>query len=310
MRSPVTALGQLLKLPAFDPPEGRWLELPRRGRVWLTDLPGPAPDSQAVVLLHAVGCTGLLTWFPVVEELTKRYRVVIFDQRWHGRGITSERFLISDCADDAAAVIDALELNDPIVAGFSMGSIVAQRLWRQHPDAVGGLVLCATTDHFRSNTPTVLFHAHTELLMGILHSVARSKMLSRAAKATADALRIEQTDMGQWALAEFRSTSPWAVGQAVASLGRFHSTPWLQHVDIPTAVVVTSEDKVLPPAQQRKVAALIPNSTVHEAPCGHAGCVLQAAAFSPHFLQAVNTTAARVRDRQHVRRDGEFEPSR
>ncbi|BBH18419.1 hypothetical protein Back2_27060 [Nocardioides baekrokdamisoli] len=302
MRSPVTALAQLLKLPEFDPPEGRWLDLPRRGRVWLTDLPGPTPDARTVVLLHAVGCTGLLTWFPVIEELNKRYRVVIFDQRWHGRGITSERFLISDCADDAAAVIDALELVDPIVAGFSMGSIVAQRLWRQHPDAVGGLVLCATTDHFRNNLPTVLFHAYTELAMGILHSVARSKMLRSAASAAAGALQIEQTDVGQWALAEFKSTSPWAVGQAVASLGRFHSTRWLPYVDVPTAVVVTSEDHVLPASGQRKVAALIPNSTVHEAPCGHAGCVLQAEAFIPQFLQAVNTTAARVRDRQPAAR--------
>lgn len=298
MRSPVKALSQLFTLPEFDPPEGRWLELPRRGRVWLTDLPGPTPDAQAVVLLHAVGCTGLLTWFPVIEELNKRYRVVIFDQRWHGRGITSERFLISDCADDAAAVIDALELVNPIVAGFSMGSIVAQRVWRQHPDAVGGLVLCATTDHFRNNSPTVLFHGSSEVMMGILHSVARSGMLRSAAGAAAGALRIEATDVGQWALAEFRSTSPWAIGQAVASLGRFHSTPWLPHVDVPTAVVVTSKDKVLPAEGQRKVAARIPGSTVHEAACGHAGCVLQASTFIGPFLQAVNTTAARVRDRQ------------
>ena len=298
MRSPVSALGQLLKLPEFDPPEGQWLTLPRRGRVWLTDLPGPTPDAQAVVLLHAVGCTGLLTWFPAIEELNKRFRVVIFDQRWHGRGITSERFLISDCADDAAAVIDALALVDPIVAGFSMGSIVAQRLWRQHPDAVGGLVLCATTDHFRTNAPEMLFHANMELMMGLLHSVARSKMLGSAAKATAGALRIEPTDVGQWALAEFRSTNPWAVGQAVASLGRFRSTPWLRHIDVPTGVVVTNRDHVLVPSHQRKVAALIPGATVHEAACGHAGCVLQAEAFLPPFLQAVNTTAARVRDRQ------------
>lgn len=297
MRSPVTALGQLLKLPEFDPPEGRWLDLPRRGRVWLTDLPGPTPDAQTVVLLHAVGCTGLLTWFPVIAELNKRYRVVLFDQRWHGRGITSERFLISDCADDAAAVIDALELVNPIVAGFSMGSIVAQRLWRQHPDAVGGLVLCATTDHFRNNPPEIAFHAQMELMMGILHSVARSKMLGSAAKATAGALRIESTDVGQWALAEFRSTNPWAVGQAVASLGRFHSTPWLPQIDVPTALVVTTRDHVLPASRQFKVASLIPNATVHEAACGHAGCVLQAEAFVPPFLQAVNTTAARVRDR-------------
>ena len=54
-----------------------------------------------------------------------------------------------DCADDVAALIDVLGIDTAIVAGFSMGSIVAQRVWRQHPDRVAGLVLCATTDRFR-----------------------------------------------------------------------------------------------------------------------------------------------------------------
>ena len=298
MRSPEECLRQWLHVPEADIPDGRWLELPRRGRTWLTDLPGPTPDAPAVVLLHAVGCTGLLTWFPALAALNERYRVITFDQRWHGRGITSERFLISDCADDAAAVIDELGLVDPIVAGYSMGSIVAQRLWRQHPDAVGGLVLAATTDHFRTNGSERVFHATMELSMGVLHAVARSSMLTRASRAAAGVLQLEPSDIGQWALAEFRSTSPWAVGQAVASLGRFHSTPWLPQIDVPTAVVVTTKDHVLPTTRQRALAAAIPGATVHEADCGHAGCVLEADVFVPALVQAVNSTEARMRDAQ------------
>jgi pimeloyl-ACP methyl ester carboxylesterase len=296
MRTAEQLLRDRFSIPEAEIPQGRWLELPRRGRTWLTDLPGPTPEAPSVVLLHAVGCTGLLTWYPVLAELNKRYRVVTFDQRWHGQGITSERFLISDCADDVAVLIDELDLVDPVVAGFSMGSIVAQRVWRQHPDAIGGLVLAATTDHFRSSGRAAVFHAWFELSMGILHGVARSRALSRAARAASGALGLEETDMGQWALGEFRSTSPWAVGQAVASLGRFHSTPWLPMVDVPTAVVVTAKDRLLPPDGQRRVASLIPGATVHEADCGHAGCVLEAEAFLPVFIQAVNTTTARVRD--------------
>jgi len=303
VRSPAALLYDRFPLPEVEIPEGRWVELPRRGRTWLTDLPGPTPDAPAVVLLHAIGCTGLLTWFPVLAVLNQRYRVVTFDQRWHGRGIASERLLISDCADDAAVVIDALGLVDPIVGGFSMGSIVAQRLWRQHPDAVGGLVLAATTDHFRTTGTERLFHASMELTMGILHAVARSKVLSRASRAAGDMLQIEATDMGQWALAEFRSTSPWAVGQAVASLGRFHSTPWLPQVDVPTAVVVTARDWVLPPERQRAVAAAIPGATVHEIDASHGACVLQADVFVPAFVQAVNSVHAQIRDRRSLLQD-------
>jgi pimeloyl-ACP methyl ester carboxylesterase len=99
--------------------------------------------------------------------------------------------------------------------------------------------------------------------------------------------------MHDWALAQWRSTSPWAVAQAVAALGRHHSTPWLASVDIPTAVVVTLRDRLLPAQRQRDIAARIPGATVHEADCGHAGCVLQSEAFVPPFLEAVHTTMGR-----------------
>src|SRR4051794_24723609 len=142
-------LDPYVALPDVTIPPGRWLQLPRRGRTWLTELEGP-PGAQSIVLLHAVGCTGMLTWFPLVHALAERYHVVVFDQRWHGRGIISESFSLHDCADDVAAVVTELGLEDPIVAGYSMGSVVAQRVWRQHPDLVGGLVLAATTGHFRT----------------------------------------------------------------------------------------------------------------------------------------------------------------
>lgn len=111
-------------------------------------------------------------------------------------------------------------------------------------------------------------------------------------------LRLDPSDVHAWALAEWRSTSPWAVAQAVASLGRHHSTPWLAKINVPTAVVVTKRDRVLSPDRQREIAARIPGATTHEVDCGHAGCVLDTRTFVPGFIEAVNTTSARIRDRQ------------
>jgi len=287
---------EYLSIPQVDIPPGRWLELPRRGRTWVTELPGPV-GAPSIVLLHAVGCTGMLTWFPVVHELAKRFRVVVFDQRWHGRGIISENFSVHDCADDVAAVITELELDNPIVAGYSMGSVIAQRVWRQHPEVVGGLVLAATTDRFRTNGRETVFHAGMEVAMGGLRTMSKSRTVRWATRSTAEALDIGPIDTGTWALNEWRSTSAWAMAQAVAALGRHHSTPWLSRIDVPTAVVIPAKDHVIPAERQRRLAALIPGATVHEAGCGHAGCVLQADKFVPVFLQAAIVTAARMRDR-------------
>jgi pimeloyl-ACP methyl ester carboxylesterase len=266
----------------------------------VTDSPGP-PGAPTLLLLHAVGCTGLLTWFPAIPELVKKYRVVTLDQRWHGQGIMSAEFSLHDCADDAAALIEALGLEQVIVGGYSMGSIVAQRTWRQHPELVAGLVLAATTDRFRTSpTEMLLFHA-MGLSMGALRGLSQTRTAAAAARGAATMLDIDHPgDLHDWALKEFRKTSPWAVAQAVAVLGRHHSRPWLRQIDVPTAVVVTKKDHVIPPDRQRALAARIPAATTHEADTGHAGCVLAAEMFVPVLLEACASVAARVRDRQRL----------
>ena len=284
-------------LPWAQIPDGRLVELPGRGETYVTDTPGPRAGSPAVVLLHALGCTGLLTWYPSIRPLAQRFRVITLDQRWHGRGIQSEAFSLYDCADDVAALLDVLDIEKAIIAGYSMGSITAQRVWRQHPDRTAGLVLCATTDRFRSTPSERLFHAGMEVAMLGTRQVSRSRTAVRSARVFAEALDFD-SDLHDWAMREFRSTSPWAVGQAVAALGRHHSRPWLSTIDVPTAVLVTNADKVVPTRRQLDVARRIPGATVHDIDAGHACCVMEAEKFVPVFVEAVGTVHARHRARR------------
>ena len=283
-------------------PRGRMVDLPGRdGATYVTDTAGPHPDSPTLVLLHALGCTGLLTWYPTIEPFSRRYRVVTLDQRWHGRGIRSAEFSLHDCADDVAALIDALELDDVIVCGYSLGSIVAQRVWRQHPEKIQGLVLCATTDRFALTPGERVFFTGMGVAMFGARGIARSRTALTAARATARALDLEPSDIHEWALDEFRSTSPWAIGQALAALGKHHSRPWVGRIDVPTAVVVGTSDRVIGPARQISLARAIRGATVHEVDGGHAMCVLEAEKFVPVVVEAANTVNARridaVRDR-------------
>lgn len=296
------AIRKAFPIPSTVIPEGRVVELPGRGSTYVTDTPGP-PGSPTLLLLHAVGCTGLLTWFPSIPELAQRYRVVTLDQRWHGQGIMSEEFSLHDCADDAAALIELLGLEDVILVGYSMGSIVAQRTWRQHPHLVAGLVLGATTDRFRASPTELLFFQSMAVSMTALRGLSRSRTAMAAARSAARMLDIDNPgDLHDWALAEFRTTSPWAVAQAVAALGRHHSRPWLRHIDVPTSVVVTRRDRVIPASRQRALAMRIPAATTHEVDTGHAGCVLGAEAFVPVLLEACASVAARVGDRKRLER--------
>lgn len=295
--SPLDLVRRRVYLPWAPIPSGKLVELPGRGgSTYVTDTPGPDPASPTVVLLHALGCTGLLTWFAAIRPLSKRFRVVTLDQRWHGQGIRGQDFSLADCADDVAALIELLELEDVIVAGYSMGSIVAQRVWRQHPGLVDGLVLCATTDRFQLNPMERAFFTGMEGSMIATRGISRSRTALAAARAASDRLDLDPTDMHEWALREFRSTSPWAVGQALAALGRHHSRPWIGRIDVPTAVVVTTKDRVIPTERQIRLARSIPGATVHEVRAGHAACVLNTERFVPALLEATATVNARRRD--------------
>src|SRR3954471_20313434 len=120
MVNPLPSLRRSVYIPHARIPQGRMVELPGRGSTYVTDTPGPAPESPTIVLLHALGCTGLLTWFPAIEPLSRRFRVVTLDLRWRGRVSQSEDFSLVDCADDVVSLIEGLGLDEVIVAGYSM----------------------------------------------------------------------------------------------------------------------------------------------------------------------------------------------
>jgi pimeloyl-ACP methyl ester carboxylesterase len=176
-----------------------------------------------------------------------------------------------------------------------MGSVVAQMTWYRHPDLVDGLVLCASTDTFRNNSTERFFHFGMGMTMAGLRSVAVARSEAMAARAHHLEDLGPVADLREWALAEFRSTSPWAVGQALGKLGRFSSRRWIRDVDVPSAVVVTTRDRMIPPERQRDLAMAIPGATMHEIDAGHASCVLGHEHFLPGLMEACQSVTARMR---------------
>jgi pimeloyl-ACP methyl ester carboxylesterase len=102
---------------------------------------GQGPD---VVLIAGLGDTAE-AWRAQLDGLADRYRVTAFDNRGAGRAAGSTGPLSTAAmADDAAALIAALEIKSAHVAGFSMGSAIAQELALRHPELVRSLALVST----------------------------------------------------------------------------------------------------------------------------------------------------------------------
>lgn len=294
------ALRRVLPTAAIPPdlPTGRIVDLPGRGSTYVVDT-GRRDDAPTLVLLHALVCTGMLSWYPSIATLSERYRVVVLDQRWHGRGIRGERFSLEDCADDVAALLDVLAIDKAIPVGYSMGGSVAQLMWHRHRERVEGLVLGATARNFRGRP-------HERYGLPLITSAT-------TLFATKLADRVEQHAQGRpevvagpahpaWGVHELRSTSAWAIPAVVTAIGRFNSAPWIGDVDVPTAVIVTTKDHTIPSRRQHKLAEAIPGATVHEVEGGHGSLVLRGADFVAALDEACASVVQRSRRVRPARR--------
>ncbi|MGY6499324.1 MAG: alpha/beta fold hydrolase [Acidimicrobiales bacterium] len=272
-------------------PPGRHLELPDRGTTFVRQLPAPA-GAPTLLLLHGWMASGDLNWFATMPGLAGHYGVVSIDHRGHGQGIRSRRrFRLEDCADDAVAALDELGIDRVVPVGYSMGGPIAQLVWRRHPARVDGLVLCATSRNFAGSPmakATFTVFPTIALAGRVTPASIRQRALERMM------VRRNGGD-DSWFHTETMRHDPLALAEAGGAIGRFTSHEWIGEVDVPTAVVITERDTVVPPHRQEKLARAIPGATVHRVPGEHTVCATEPGLFVPVLRDACASVTARVR---------------
>lgn len=98
-------------------------------------------DKPQLLLLHGLTDNGGC-WNPVIEQLKADYDCIAPDARGHGLSdAPAQGYTPEDHAADAAAFIQALGLNKPIVMGHSMGGMESTVLAATHPELVRAVIL-------------------------------------------------------------------------------------------------------------------------------------------------------------------------
>lgn len=250
----------------LDVPHGYQLNLPGGRSTRVREVQGP-PGAPTVMLLHGLGATGGLNWAGAFSVLGQHFRVIALDHRGHGRGPRTRRFRLEDCADDARDVADALGITRCTAVGYSMGGPIAMLMWRRHPRLVRGLVLIATSRNFRGH-PAERAGFEALALAASLPTPPRlpipwprqGHLVGRVVPGLAPVL---------WGIDEFRHHQRSAVLQAAAAIGRFTAHDWVGEIDVPVAVVATTNDRLVPLARQARLAMAIPTAVLHPVPAGH-----------------------------------------
>ena len=107
------------------------------------------PQPEGTVLLLTGADSNRLTWYKQLDVFGRAYRTIAVDYRDTGDSDpVSEPYTVSDLADDAAFVLDALGVQRAHVVGISLGGYVALQMALRHHERVEKLVLVSTSATF------------------------------------------------------------------------------------------------------------------------------------------------------------------
>ena len=227
-------------------------------------------EGPPVLLVMGLGLSGG-AWWRTVDTLSRSFRVVTFDNRGVGRSRgLAPAYTTEALADDAIAVLDALEIDAANVYGLSLGGMVAQQIALRHPRRVRSLVLGATTPggrraHLADEEVMAFFHGRGDLpreeaaWASVAYNYGRRCRDHHADRIAEDIRRRLAYDFDE------------AAYQAQLMAAALHNcASRLNRIDVPTLVVHGEDDRVVPVENARLIASRLTHGRLHVLPeTGH-----------------------------------------
>jgi len=98
-------------------------------------------SGRCFTLIHGAG-DNLNAWYNQVPAFSQHYRVLTYDVRGHGQTELPEGELTTELwVEDLHALLKALDINETILLGYSMGGAIALEFTLTHPEMVKCLIL-------------------------------------------------------------------------------------------------------------------------------------------------------------------------
>jgi pimeloyl-ACP methyl ester carboxylesterase len=101
-------------------------------------------SGPTLVLLHGFPDNHTI-WSGVVPALAAQYTVIVPDLPGAGNSPLAGQMLLSDMADEIAALLRHLGISKAVIAGHSMGGYTALAFARQYPQMVAGISMINST---------------------------------------------------------------------------------------------------------------------------------------------------------------------
>jgi pimeloyl-ACP methyl ester carboxylesterase len=286
---------------------------------------GAHPSRPAIVFVHGYALN-LDCWYFQREVLRDNHRLVLYDQRSHGRSGRSSRehCTLEQLGRDLGSVLDTLVPDGPvIVVGHSMGGMTILSLAEQHPEMFGtrvvGVGLISTSAGGFSQTtlglPGLPGRVAHRTALAVLASLARfPNLVDRGRKAGSDlafsAIRnlafadAQVSDELVNFTAEMLSATPFEViADFYPGLDTHDMFTALRPLGwVPTVVVCGGGDLITPPSHSRRITERVLSAELIEvAGAGHMVLLDHAVEVNQGLLRMINR-AERKRSHERPRR--------
>ena len=234
-------------------------------------------QGPCVMLSHGLA-TDLSMWDELTEALKDRYRVLRYDARGHGASAApAGDYTLDQLVDDAAGILDALDVKQTYFAGLSMGGMVGLSLMIRHPHKIKGAVVA---DSRHTTTPEFTKAWH-DRIAAVRKSGIEAVVASTVSRWSSEGLGVRNPAAVARMEKMVRGTSVNGYCGCAAALAQLNYGSRLNQITAPALVMCGDEDHGAPPENSRQMTAMIAGARFVEIKqAGHIANIEQPAIFN------------------------------
>ncbi|MCC7118525.1 MAG: alpha/beta hydrolase [Anaerolineales bacterium] len=218
--------------------------------------------GSPLVLIHGYPLDHSI-WNETARLLADEFEIILPDVRGFGGSSTVDAaYSMADLADDLAALLDALKIEQAFVAGHSMGGYIALAFAKKYPGRVRGLALVAsqaladTEERKRGRYETV--------------RTVEEKGVSVIVEPTAAGLTKKRGLQNQLRRMIAAQSQRGVVGALGALAEREDTSALFATIKFPVALIHGDDDQLIPLERARAIKRLYPSAHLTELPeVGH-----------------------------------------
>ncbi|MGP3958459.1 alpha/beta fold hydrolase [Nonomuraea sp. 3N208] len=253
------------------------------------EIDGPDDAPLTVVLCHGY-CLSLESWHYQRKDLRENYRIVLWDQRSHGRSqrAGADDSTIDRLGEDLAEVIEEFVPGPCVLVGHSMGGMTIMALADRRPELFGEKIRAVSLISTSAGKLAELTLGLPAMVSKVVHKVApstvsmlgkRGALVDRTRHAGSDIAFLITRYMGfgdsknisptvvDFAESMIRATPTEVFADFYPALMNHDKLSALHVLDpVPTAIMVGDRDWLTPTDHSKAMAAALPKAQLTEVP--------------------------------------------